>query len=82
VLQIDSHSGSDEARARASELSAPLADAGISIMYQSSYTSDFIFVRPPSLFPPSLVFIYSFIGWTGSTTEIAGSHELVRIRWI
>jgi hypothetical protein len=30
---------------RVHELSAPLAAAGISILYQSSYTSDFIFVR-------------------------------------
>lgn len=30
---------------RVHDLSAPLADAGISILYQSSYMSDFIFVR-------------------------------------
>ncbi|KAI0346843.1 hypothetical protein BDW22DRAFT_1424955 [Trametopsis cervina] len=46
VLQIDSHSGStDSSGARIHELSAPLAAAGISILYQSSYMSDFIFVK-------------------------------------
>ncbi|THH19774.1 hypothetical protein EW146_g1449 [Bondarzewia mesenterica] len=46
VLQIDSHtSGLDNAGARVHELSAPLAAAGISILYQSSYMSDFIFVK-------------------------------------
>ncbi|KAJ8457663.1 hypothetical protein ONZ51_g11395 [Trametes cubensis] len=44
VLQIDSHSESiDNSGARVHELSAPLAAAGISILYQSSYMSDFIF---------------------------------------
>lgn len=38
------HSG-----ARVRELSAPLAAAGISILYQSSYMSDFIFVKAPRL---------------------------------
>jgi hypothetical protein len=36
---------SDKAGARVHELSAPLAAAGISILYQSSYMSDFIMVR-------------------------------------
>lgn len=46
VLQIDSHSdGLDTSGARVHELSAPLAAAGISILYQSSYMSDFIFVK-------------------------------------
>ncbi|CAK5262832.1 unnamed protein product [Mycena citricolor] len=46
VLQIDSHSDQlDNAGARVSELSAPLAAAGISILYLSSYTSDYIFVK-------------------------------------
>ena len=35
----------DNSGARVHELSAPLAAAGISILYQSSYMSDFIFVR-------------------------------------
>ncbi|KAJ7094542.1 hypothetical protein B0H15DRAFT_127405 [Mycena belliarum] len=46
VLQIDSHSDQlDNSGARVNELSAPLAAAGISILYQSSYMSDFIFVK-------------------------------------
>ncbi|EKM59283.1 uncharacterized protein PHACADRAFT_249670 [Phanerochaete carnosa HHB-10118-sp] len=47
VLQIDSHSdGLDNTSgARVHELSAPLAAAGVSILYQSSYMSDFIFVK-------------------------------------
>ncbi|KAJ8503172.1 hypothetical protein ONZ45_g11095 [Pleurotus djamor] len=50
VLQIDSHSdGLENAGARVHELSAPLAAAGISIMYQSSYMSDFIFVKESRL---------------------------------
>ncbi|KIL70260.1 hypothetical protein M378DRAFT_183814 [Amanita muscaria Koide BX008] len=46
VLQIDSHNTSG---ARVNELSAPLAAAGISILYQSSYMSDFIFVNESRL---------------------------------
>ncbi|KAF5393134.1 hypothetical protein D9757_001302 [Collybiopsis confluens] len=50
VLQIDSHSDAqDNAGARVYELSAPLAAAGISILYQSSYLSDFIFVKEAHL---------------------------------
>ncbi|KAF7355523.1 ACT-7 domain-containing protein [Mycena sanguinolenta] len=50
VLQIDSHSDQlDNAGARVNELSAPLAAAGISILYQSSYMSDFIFVKESRL---------------------------------
>jgi len=49
-LQIIGDSG-----ARVHELSAPLAAAGISILYQSSYMSDFIFVRSISLF------LYNFL---------------------
>ncbi|KAE9409960.1 hypothetical protein BT96DRAFT_953241 [Gymnopus androsaceus JB14] len=50
VLQIDSHSDAlDDAGARVYELSAPLAAAGISILYQSSYLSDFIFVKEARL---------------------------------
>ncbi|KAL6305820.1 hypothetical protein BKA93DRAFT_895842 [Sparassis latifolia] len=46
VLQIDSHSDRlDTSGARVHELSAPLAAAGISILYQSSYMCDFIFVK-------------------------------------
>ncbi|PFH51296.1 hypothetical protein AMATHDRAFT_142951 [Amanita thiersii Skay4041] len=46
VLQIDSHNSSG---ARAIELSAPLAAAGISILYQSSYMCDYIFVKETRL---------------------------------
>ncbi|KAL4081554.1 hypothetical protein V8B97DRAFT_2029166 [Scleroderma yunnanense] len=50
VLQIDSHSDQlDNSGARVHELSAPLAAAGISILYQSSYMSDFIFVKESRL---------------------------------
>ncbi|KII94998.1 hypothetical protein PLICRDRAFT_47989 [Plicaturopsis crispa FD-325 SS-3] len=50
VLQIDSHSDQlDNSGARVHELSAPLAAAGISILYQSSYMSDFIFVKETRL---------------------------------
>ncbi|KAK1228440.1 hypothetical protein PQX77_008503 [Marasmius sp. AFHP31] len=50
VLQVDSHSDSlDTSGARVNELSAPLAAAGISILYQSSYLSDFIFVKESRL---------------------------------
>ncbi|KAF8914206.1 hypothetical protein CPB84DRAFT_1840939 [Gymnopilus junonius] len=50
VLQIDSHSDqTDNSGSRIYDLSAPLATAGISILYQSSYTSDFIFVKESRL---------------------------------
>ncbi|KAJ8698544.1 hypothetical protein PTI98_005245 [Pleurotus ostreatus] len=50
VLQIDSHSDAlENAGSRVNELSAPLAAAGISILYQSSYMSDFIFVKESRL---------------------------------
>lgn len=50
VLQIDSHSDQiDNAGERIYELSAPLAAAGISILYQSTYMSDFIFVKESRL---------------------------------
>ncbi|KAG6336596.1 hypothetical protein ID866_2505 [Astraeus odoratus] len=50
VLQIDSHSNQlDSSGARVHELSAPLAAAGISILYLSSYMSDFIFVKQSRL---------------------------------
>ncbi|KAF8812222.1 hypothetical protein BYT27DRAFT_7087613 [Phlegmacium glaucopus] len=42
VLQIDSH---NDQIGMVHDLSTPLADAGISILYQSSYMSDFIFVK-------------------------------------
>ncbi|KAF8591472.1 hypothetical protein K439DRAFT_898768 [Ramaria rubella] len=50
VLQLDTHDDRlDNAGARVRELSAPLAEAGISILYQSSYMSDFIFVKSSRL---------------------------------
>ncbi|KAF8969424.1 hypothetical protein BDZ97DRAFT_1795567 [Flammula alnicola] len=50
VLQIDSHSDQiDKSGTRVYDLSAPLAAAGISILYQSSYMSDFIFVKESRL---------------------------------
>lgn len=38
---------SDKSGARVHELSAPLAEAGISILYLSSYLCDFMLVSPP-----------------------------------
>lgn len=50
VLQIDSHSDqTGNSGTRVYDLSAPLAAAGISILYQSSYMSDFIFVKESRL---------------------------------
>ncbi|CAA7260072.1 unnamed protein product [Cyclocybe aegerita] len=50
VFQIDSHSDqTGNSGTRVHDLSAPLAAAGISILYQSSYTSDFIFVKESRL---------------------------------
>ncbi|CCM00678.1 uncharacterized protein FIBRA_02717 [Fibroporia radiculosa] len=51
VLQIDSHSDEigQNSGTRVLELSTPLAAAGISILYQSSYTSDYIFVKSAKL---------------------------------
>ncbi|RDB19815.1 hypothetical protein Hypma_012787 [Hypsizygus marmoreus] len=50
VLQVDSHNDQiDNSGARVHEVSAPLAAAGISILYQSSYMSDFIFVKESRL---------------------------------
>lgn len=61
VLQIDSHSDQlDSSGARVHELSAPLAAAGISILYQSSYLSDFIFVKESRLQE-----VMSLLGSTG-----------------
>ncbi|KAF5363471.1 hypothetical protein D9756_000171 [Leucocoprinus leucothites] len=50
VLQVDSHTDQyDNSGARVNELSGPLAAAGISILYQSSYMCDFIFVKESCL---------------------------------
>ncbi|KAK0190661.1 hypothetical protein F5146DRAFT_1111499 [Armillaria mellea] len=62
VLQIDSHSDQlDKSGARINELSALLADAGISILYQSSYMCDFIFVKESRL--PEALSIFSEAGF-------------------
>ncbi|KAH8830326.1 hypothetical protein DL96DRAFT_1592451 [Flagelloscypha sp. PMI_526] len=49
VLQVDSHTPTasqlDDSGARVYDLSLPLASAGISILYQATYSSDFIFVQ-------------------------------------
>ncbi|KAF9464872.1 hypothetical protein BDZ94DRAFT_1255447 [Collybia nuda] len=50
VLQIDSHNEQiDKSGARVNEVSALLGAAGISILYQSCYMSDFIFVKESRL---------------------------------
>ncbi|KAG6827092.1 hypothetical protein H0H92_013224 [Tricholoma furcatifolium] len=50
VLQLDSHNDQiDTSGARVNEVSAPLAAAGISILYQSSYMCDFILVKESRL---------------------------------
>lgn len=51
-------SRSDNSGARVNEVSAPLAAAGISILYQSSYMSDFILVMQST--PPSIVCFLTF----------------------
>ena len=51
LASVDLFLTTDKSGARVHELSAPLASAGISILYQSSYMSDFIFV---STFYPHL----------------------------
>ncbi|KAL5487912.1 hypothetical protein ACEPAI_6020 [Sanghuangporus weigelae] len=63
VLQIDSHDDSlSNSGSRVRELSSPLAAAGISILYQSSYLSDFIFVKAARL--PEVVNILGAEGFT------------------
>ncbi|KAL5527519.1 hypothetical protein ACEPAG_6320 [Sanghuangporus baumii] len=63
VLQIDSHDDSlSNSGSRVRELSSPLAAAGISILYQSSYLSDFIFVKAARL--PEVVKILGAEGFT------------------
>lgn len=49
VLPSPCYGIADNSGARVRELSAPLAAAGISIFYQSSYMSDFIFVKTSRL---------------------------------
>ncbi|KAI9136620.1 hypothetical protein BKA69DRAFT_1128946 [Paraphysoderma sedebokerense] len=45
AMQIDNEYGFENAGKRISELSAPLAKAGISIFYLSTYQTDFVFVK-------------------------------------
>ncbi|CAL1701245.1 unnamed protein product [Somion occarium] len=72
VLQIDSHSSSlDTSGARIHELSAPLAAAGISILYQSSYMSDFIFVKQHRLSE-----VMSLLGSAGFNLYSSDPHNL------
>lgn len=67
VLQIDSHSDQlDNSGARVNELSAPLAAAGISILYQSSYMSDFIIVKESRL--SEVMSLFSVAGFDLYTT--------------
>ena len=63
----------DNSGARVHELSAPLAAAGISILYQSSYMSDFIFVRPPLV--RSVSFFLAYDDVVGQGVQIAPSHD-------
>ncbi|KAF8639804.1 hypothetical protein AX17_001063 [Amanita inopinata Kibby_2008] len=71
VLQIDSHSDRpDISGARVNELSAPLAAAGISILYQSSYMSDFIFVKESRL--QEALDLFSAVGFDLYSTESSG----------
>ncbi|KND00427.1 uncharacterized protein SPPG_04748 [Spizellomyces punctatus DAOM BR117] len=45
ALQIDSDTGLDNSAKRINEISAPLAKAGVSIFYLSTYQTDFVFVK-------------------------------------
>ncbi|KIK67786.1 hypothetical protein GYMLUDRAFT_68809 [Collybiopsis luxurians FD-317 M1] len=75
VLQIDSHSDAlDNAGARVYELSAPLAAAGISILYQSSYLSDFIFVKEARL--QEVISLFSSAGFDLYSEDLA-THSLL-----
>ncbi|KAJ3206574.1 Cytosolic arginine sensor for mTORC1 subunit 2 [Dinochytrium kinnereticum] len=49
ALQIDSDFGLESSGKRINDLSAPLAQAGISIFYLSTYLTDFIFVKEKRL---------------------------------
>ncbi|KIY49497.1 hypothetical protein FISHEDRAFT_41272 [Fistulina hepatica ATCC 64428] len=72
VLQIDSHNTSG---ARVNELSAPLAVAGISILYQSSYMSDFIFVKETRLQQVLHLFAeLGFVLYAGDSSDLIISH--------
>ncbi|KAG9128166.1 hypothetical protein FRC07_003995 [Ceratobasidium sp. 392] len=66
VLQIDEDKFGD-AGARVCEISAALARAGVSILYQSSYMSDFILVKSSSL--PSVIALLAHAGFGLYSTD-------------
>ncbi|KAF8680470.1 ACT domain [Rhizoctonia solani] len=66
VLQIDEDKFGD-AGTRVCEISAALAHAGISILYQSSYMSDFILVKSSSL--PSVIALLAHAGFGLYSTD-------------
>ncbi|KAF5358926.1 hypothetical protein D9758_004845 [Tetrapyrgos nigripes] len=79
VLQIDSHSDPvDNSGARVNELSAPLAAAGISILYQSSYMSDFIFVKRSRL--GEVMALFEAAGFDFYSTDSTSPPVLTRSR--
>ncbi|KAK7470369.1 hypothetical protein VKT23_001796 [Stygiomarasmius scandens] len=79
VLQIDSHSDPiDNSGARVNELSAPLAAAGISILYQSSYMCDFIFVKQSRL--GEVMTLFEAAGFDLYSTDSASPPVLTRSR--
>ncbi|KAF8605169.1 hypothetical protein BDV93DRAFT_555114 [Ceratobasidium sp. AG-I] len=66
VLQIDEDKFGD-AGTRVCEISAALASAGVSILYQSSYMSDFILVKSSSL--PSVIALLAHAGFGLYSTD-------------
>ncbi|KAG8748502.1 hypothetical protein FRC10_003635 [Ceratobasidium sp. 414] len=66
VLQIDEDKFGD-AGTRVCEISAALARAGVSILYQSSYMSDFILVKSSSL--PSVIALLAHAGFGLYSTD-------------
>lgn len=66
--------------ARVREISTLLADAGISILYQSSYMSDFILVR--SAPPPSEAFNQFLITFEGSDGACQRGDWIIMHIWI
>ncbi|KAF8761571.1 ACT domain [Rhizoctonia solani] len=70
VLQIDEDKFGD-AGTRVCEISAALAHAGISILYQSSYMSDFILVKSSSL--PSVIALLAHAGFGLYSTDAVAS---------
>jgi hypothetical protein len=66
----------DNAGARVNELSAPLAEKKISILYQSSYQSDFIFVSRRQI----LVSIFFILFYPGKRAPPSRGNGPVRRR--